>query len=95
MAMPYETIAEAHASKETFASVVENADRSVEELAKRISVLATTLVGDAPPTGAATSSPLKSVPVGLLGSVEDRARAIMGNVGVIHGLIDRIERALP
>lgn len=86
--------AETDAPKETFVSVVDNADRSVAELVKRISTLASALVGDAPPD-IATNSPLKSVPVGLLGTVEDRAHAIMGKVGIIHGLIDRIERALP
>ena len=79
--------------KDNFASAVENADRSVAELLKRISVVAAALVGEAPPEGEGV--PLQSVPVGLLGSVEDRAHAIMGKVQSAHRLIDRIERALP
>lgn len=93
MAMNYVGEADPDAPKETFASVVENADRSVGELVKRISTLAATLVGDAPPDS--EGGPLKSVPIGLLGTVEDRAHAIMGKVRLAHGLIDRIERALP
>lgn len=78
-----------------FASTVERADQCMGDLLARIERLANTLIGASPPSPDQSAAKVRAIPNGLLANVEDKAEAIIGKTQIAHGLLDRIDRALP